>query len=226
MRLKEWLKSIPIVKKTFYKMLDLNPHRILFKMNLKEVSAFDKKNGTDFGGRLYWDEVGTRRDIANDYSPSPKALKDTLKLHKTVMGDKICDLGCGKGYAMFVMSQYNFEKVGGVELSPFLCEIARLNLKKIMPKDVTWEIVESDAGNWGGYDEYNVFYIYNSFPKKVMLDVRDKIIESVLNNNRQVYIWYLNPEYPEVFLNDNRFKLIKRQSIFRLRRGMWIFEVV
>lgn len=85
-------------------------------------------------------------------------------------------------------------------------------------------MVCSDAGAWNGYDDYNIFYIYNSFPKLVMEEVKNNIKQSIIRNKRKVTIWYLYPEFPEVFGNDSAFRLIKRGSLLKLRHGMHVFE--
>lgn len=111
-----------------------------------------------------------------------------------------------------------------MELSKDLCNIAEHNLKKVMPDGTKWNIFNCDAAIWEGYDEYNIFYIYNSFPKKVMEEVRDKITESIKRKRRKVTIWYLCPEFPEVFLRDNvHYEFIKRGSFLQLNHGMYVF---
>ena len=113
MKIKQVLKKSPLVRKAFYTLLNYSPHSIIFRNNLKSVDEFDKKNGTNFGGRLYWDEIGTVKERANDYSPSPKDLVAQLKRHMFGVDDCIVDLGCGKGYAMYQLLQFPFKKVGG-----------------------------------------------------------------------------------------------------------------
>ena len=141
--------------------LYFSPYKILFRINLKRVDKFDKKNGTNFGGRLYWGEIGTTKERANDYSPSPKELMQTMRTQSIKTSDTIVDLGCGKGFAMYMMSKFPFSHIGGVELSSELCNVADENLKRIMPVQKKWKIYHSDAATWEKYDEYNIFYIYN-----------------------------------------------------------------
>ena len=217
------IKNIEILKKCFYMALYFSPYKILFRINLKRVDKFDKKNGTNFGGRLYWGEIGTTKERANDYSPSPKELMQTMRTQSIKTSDTIVDLGCGKGFAMYMMSKFPFSHIGGVELSSELCNVADENLKRIMPVQKKWKIYHSDAATWEKYDEYNIFYIYNSFPESVMREVKEKIAESLKRKPRKVSIWYLSPEHPEIFLEDESWKLIKRDSVFKLRHGMHIF---
>lgn len=112
-KIKEKMKSIPLAKKIFYNIIKFHPHRLVFKLNLRKVEKFDRKHGTDFSGRMYWNEIGTSRDRANDYSPSPMDLIETLESENISNSDSIVDMGCGKGYAMYLMAKYPFACVGG-----------------------------------------------------------------------------------------------------------------
>lgn len=221
--IKEMLKSIPFAKSIYRKVIYFHPFRVRFRNNLKKVVEFDRVHGTDFSGRLYQNEIGTTKERANDYSPSPDDLIKMLKKRNLDGSDSIVDMGCGKGYAMYLMARHNFSKVGGVELSSQLCEIANNNLRKTIPQK-KWQVYNCDAGSWNGYDEYNIFYIYNSFPKVVMEEVKNKISKSFDDKPREIEVWYLYPEFPEVFIDDFHYRLIYRDNRFHLRNGMWVFK--
>ena len=83
-----------------------------------------------------------------------------------------------------------------------------------------------DAGRWAHYDDYNIFYIYNSFPLVVVREVNEKICESLKRHPRSCKVLYLMPEFPEVFEQDRRWRLVARDSEKEIRHGMWIFENV
>lgn len=222
--IKKKIKVISPIYKTYCAVLSLRLRlwSIRFQRNLKKVEKFDRNHGTEFGGRHYWDEIGTLKERANDYSPSPYQLARTLNKLEIRKEDSIVDLGCGKGFAMYVMSQYPFGKIGGVELSEKLSLIANTNLERVMPETLDWEIVRCDVGNWNGYHKYNIFYIYNSFPKKVMEEVKQKIDESLTINPRKITVLYLFPSFPEVFTNDKNYELVRRGSFLEQCYGMHI----
>ena len=225
MSIKSRLKRIGFLRNTYHFFQRNSIKRILFRKNIKRIDKFDIEHGTDFGGRMYQDEIGVTKERANDYSPSPKKeLYKIMKRSRLSEKDSIADLGCGKGYAMYLMAESPVGKIGGVELSEKLCDIARKNLEKTLGKtQVKWQVDCSDAGTWEGYDDYNIFYIYNSFPKVVMEEVKRRINESIERQPRKVTVWYLCPEYPEVFYSDSKWNLISRESSFKLRHGMHIF---
>ncbi len=220
----EFIKKIPFARKCYRSVRQFSPNRILFRYNLKKVEEFDKEHGTSFGGRMYWAETGTLKERANDYSPSPeKYLIKALKKLSVTGQDAAADMGCGKGYAMYLMSGFPFRRVGG-ELSRMLCLAAEENLKKVMPSSLDYQIDCCDAGSWNGYDAYNIFYIYNSFPKTVIHEVNEKLCESVKKRHRKVIVLYLFPEFPEEFAKDSRWRLLKKGFWFELRHGMHIYE--
>lgn len=221
--IKEKAKSIPFVYKTYQVLLSLRPQSIYFERNLKKVKKFDRHYGTDFSGRLYWDEIGTSRERANDYSPSPDKLVKALDKMRIKGDDAILDMGCGKGFAMYIMSKYPFGKIGGVELSEKLCYVANMNLGRVMPKGLDWEVIQCDAGNWNGYSEYNIYYIYNSFPEEVMEEVKHNIDDSFHIKPRKITVLYLFPRYPEIFMKDKNWKLIRRGNFLEQCYGMHIF---
>lgn len=105
--------------------------RLSFKFNEVQVIIFDIFHRTNFSGRLYWDEIGTTKERANDYSASPKNILKTLKRMDISESDSIIDMGCGKGLAMYYMSKFPFGKIAGIELSESLLKMAKKNLKEI-----------------------------------------------------------------------------------------------
>lgn len=219
--LRKFVREHKRIRSLFHKILKLSPHNITASCKLKRIERLDRKIGTDFSGRIYQDELGVNSERANDYSPSPEDLIRTIK-KTNVKGKAIVDMGSGKGYAMWKMLQFPFSKVGGVELSETLCDSARSNLSRLAGNDNRWDIFMCDAGQWEGYDDYDIFYIYNSFPKKVMVEVKECLEKSIKQNKRKVYIWYLNPEYPEVF-DDEKWKLLRKGKWWELRNGMHVY---
>ena len=70
-----------------------------------------------------------------------KVLKD-LKISKN---DKILDIGCGKGYALYLMHQFNFKNIDGIELSKKLSDIAKKNFMIIKKKTKTYTLSVVDV---------------------------------------------------------------------------------
>ncbi len=126
------------------------------------------------------------------YADSGGLAFDQLMAHFDVApGDAILDFGCGKGGILISLSKYPFSKIGGVEISPELVQIAKDNIRKLDIRNVAIECC--DAAEFKDLDEYNYFYFFDPFPEVVMQDVLRNIEQSILDRPRKITIIYLNP---------------------------------
>ena len=197
--------------------------KLKFQLNLGFVRLIDILHGTNFSGRLFHDEIGISKERANDYSATPLDLVKTLNKLKINFNDSIADLGCGKGLAMYYMSIFPFRKIGGVELSEVLAKTCEKNLNKILKHDNRVSVDCCDCASWTEYDQYNYFYIYNSFPKNVLIEVIQQLNRSIERVPRNVTVLYLFPEYPDEFLFFKQWYLVKKGNRNQLREGMYVF---
>jgi len=141
-----------------------------------------------------------------------KVLKD-LKISKN---DKILDIGCGKGYALYLMHQFNFKKIDGIELSKKLSVIAKKNFIIIKKKTNIYNI---NATKFNYYENYNFFYMFNPFNRSIMEIVLNKIIKKI--NKKKIYIIYNNPTC-HVILN-KKFFLIKKYND-KWNNGIYLYS--
>ena len=196
--------------------------------NLMLIRKLDEALGTNFGeggrnGRIKQEVLHIPKERANDYSGTPTDIITWLRKINVTNEDAIIDLGCGKGLAMYYMSQFPFCIIDGVELSEQLVKDAERNLNHLFPHDDRFHVFCHDAGTFEGYDSYSVFYIYNSFPQVVVGEVLGRIKESLQNVPRTVIVFYMNPEFPEVFMEDDTFFLVRKGTYKEKRCGMHIF---
>jgi len=84
----------------------------------------EKRLGVDFSSQNS-SEPELNRSISNHYSPSSNGLLHILKKIDIQETDKIIDIGCGKGKAMYMMSKFSFSRIDGYDISEELCEIAK-----------------------------------------------------------------------------------------------------
>ncbi len=130
----------------------------------------------------------------NNYSKSPK--KTLIRIFNNIDFSEphsFLDMGCGKGYVMTIASHYPFEKVGGVEYTPELCDICRRNLSILNLDKV--KVFNCDAKEFEGYGDYDVFYFCNPFDETILSVVAKKIIEA--HKGGKCWIYYLNPHQEE-----------------------------
>lgn len=193
----------------------------------QRIKRLEKKTGADFGGKVVQEDMGYKKEEGNDYTASPDSLLDLCRDHIT--GDEvIMDLGCGKGYAMYLMGKFPFSAIYGVEKSDMLSRIAEQNLRKCYPSDTRFQLFTIDATKMleteqvrEALDSCSHIYIYNSFPRAVAQSVFEELEESVHGKPRKLTIWYASPspECLEIPMNSSCFSLsehyqIKRHSIY------------
>ena len=92
--------------------------------------TFDRPFGTDTTGRIQTAELGISDAMVREQAilslPSPARVTRWMLENVGIRYDEysIVDLGCGKGRALLVASNYSFARIVGVEISRELSEIA------------------------------------------------------------------------------------------------------
>lgn len=148
--------------------------------------------GADFAEWMTQEDAGFTKTQGNKYQPSDSRLKKVLKRFPITEADSILDIGCGKGKAMYMMSQFPFHKIQGYDLSKKLADIANQNFKILGLKQC--HACQADALEFTAYDDFNYFYIFNSLPQKVFEVMMKHLLESMERRPRKVRFIYLNPE--------------------------------
>ena len=107
---------------------------------------------------------------------------------------------------MYLMSKFPFKKIVGIDLSQKLIDIAKQNFKKL--KLSQCEVFKQDDSTYKDYDEFNYFYLFNSFPEEVFIKVINNIEESIKRKNRDCIIIYMNPVCRDYLEKNTKFKEI------------------
>lgn len=126
-------------------------------------------------------------------------LKEIFKEITLNKDDIFVDIGCGKGRVVFYVSQFDIKKAIGIEISDEIGKSAQDIAAKINTK-VPIEIIISDA-TICDLSEITVFFMYNPFKMKTMLDVINNIKKSLDENPRKIKIIYFVPTYENVIDN-------------------------
>lgn len=167
----------------------------------------EKINGLDFSSVIPVKRLGLDESVVGLGSPSNnKYLKQLFEVLNITQKDSILDIGCAKGAAMRCMCKFQFKKIGGIEISDILAKIAQSNFNKL--KEHRVEIANTNATSFKNYKDYNFFYLYNPFPKEVMLDVLSQI-KSQIKNENEIILIYNNPTCHELFLEKDYFLIAK-----------------
>lgn len=166
----------------------------------KMIREFDAIKNTDFGGWIFrWDIYPNDTGDSHGYEPSYD-FKDILNEIEITDKDKIVDIGCGKGYAMYLLSDYNFGKIDGVELTKDLADLAEKNLATLFSESARYIVYNANILDWKEFDNYNYYYLCNPFGIDTTRIVAVKIKESADKTGEVKIVIYQMGEFPQVFL--------------------------
>lgn len=124
-------------------------------------------------------------------------VKKILRKLKITEKDSILDIGCGKGLFLYYASEFDFNKIDGIEYEDEYAEIARKNASILKNEKI--HIFKIDAQNFDKYDEYNFFFLNNPFDAKTTESVIKKIIQSLEVRKRPIRIIYQFPFKRKIF---------------------------
>jgi hypothetical protein len=109
------------------------------------------------------------------------------------------DLGCGKGRALLVASQFPFRHLFGVELAPELCQIARQNIALRREWSERISILEHDAAKFTFPDGPLVIFMFHPFFARILRRVLANLERQLRRSPRETWLLYANnPRFPGV----------------------------
>lgn len=166
-------------------------------------------HGADFGRWMTNSELGIDDSHGNPYAPTlPWNYQKALRKMSISDQDSCLDIGCGKGRAMYIISQYGFKRVDGYDLSEELVKIANDNLRLLKVEDRCHAMV-ADAETYERYDDYNYLFLGNSVPMEVFKSMMKHVEESIVRKPRKVTLLYQNPEERDHLEKNTSFSLKK-----------------
>lgn len=166
------------------------------KNRLIDFCAVNKEDMEDFGSEYY------------DHQPFGASCVDNVFEEITKLEDNLSffDFGCGKGAAIVMAYMAGINKIGGVEIVKSLYEQCVINMKELK---IDCNLLNEDATNCD-IEEYNCFFLYNSFGGHILEKVLINIQNSVMNKKRKIYLIYGNPFWHECVIKNGFFKLYKQ----------------
>jgi SAM-dependent methyltransferase len=176
------------------------------------VHPFDQRYGVDTSGLIGGDELrsGHRHDVFNTayYGMAPSRFRQVMgrwvadESHPPIASYSFIDLGCGKGRAILMASEFGFRQVIGVELHPGLAKTAETNI-------AVWtgtgraacpvRIVCQDAAEFAFPGGACLLYLFHPFTAPVLTRVIERIEAEFAGRPRQLDVLYFNPEAGELF---------------------------
>ncbi|MFX3673622.1 MAG: SAM-dependent methyltransferase [Paenisporosarcina sp.] len=156
----------------------------------------------------------------NRYEATPYIALDALfeeyELKKT---DEVVDFGCGKGRLPFYVHHKFKVSVTGVEMSGQLYLDALENQSSYMEKHKNMRgFIRFEKGLAEDYSievTDNRFYFFNPFSVQIFMKVIDRILQSIVQKNRQVdvILYYPTTDYIQYLENTTMFELLKEVQI-------------
>jgi|GEM_PF-2063364 len=180
---------------------------------VKTKHDFDVKYGVDTSGLVDGRDLhsGHQNDrfITAYFGVPPSRLINALELwqrtnQRTTSQYRFVDVGCGKGRALLLASQFGFRDVFGIELQPDLAQIASENVQRWREQsDVSMELSILCGDGPSLLPQLLtgpvLIYLYNPFRAPVLRALLDSIVNQGEKLSAPVDVLYLYPEYEEVF---------------------------
>lgn len=169
----------------------------------------DELYGIETSGRISPGKLrsGTESDIYNigygGVQPSP--LRKVLSNIPDIETACFLDIGCGKGRALAVATEFPFRRILGVELSPTLTRIAEHNagiMASRFPDRTPIEVFEGDALEFELPTGFTVAYFYHPGYGPLVPRIAARLVDHVSNRENRILVVYCNPIRGDVF-DDN-----------------------
>jgi hypothetical protein len=196
------------LKTLYFKMLD----HVLLRRSVEMVPylgkklsgfrthPFDRQYGTDTSGFVPTQAIVSEKMLQsqiNPYSASqPSIIRHAIATRGATHEYAFIDLGCGKGRAMIVASEFPFHSISGIELSPFLAKIARRNIETIQrsfPMRPPLTTIEGNAITQPLPNGKLVFFFYHSFGEELLSQLIRMLEMAISNGNGPIFFIYYNP---------------------------------
>jgi len=173
---------------------------LLYGSGWDVVHPFDRIHRTNTSGYVSADRLPAHesaREHAILYAGSqPSVLREALKALPSLETCTFFDLGCGKGRAVMVASEFPFRDILGVELSPDLAKVAERNAAMIaehFPQRTAIRVAVGDASEFPIPSGDVVLFLYNPFGAELVAKLVHRIEAAFGAEHRSIYVIYYNP---------------------------------
>jgi SAM-dependent methyltransferase len=197
-----------------WELCKLNP---VFRQRWQEDQNFDALHGCDTSGIVTFDQLTIlqpQKQLSYHYATlQPWLVRDFIgRIGEELSQFHFVDLGSGKGRILLIAAQYPFKLVIGVELTPELDAIAKKNIATANITKRCQSIIShcADASTFAFPDGPLVMTMYNPFNATVVERVLKNLIISLKQQDRLLYIVYINPRHKEVLEANPLFKQMCR----------------
>jgi SAM-dependent methyltransferase len=181
----------------------------------KPPHPFDLAHGTDTSGYISGADL-SGVSLSGLYATAyvcipPSALTQALSaLPVQLENFTFVDLGCGKGRALMVASQFPFRHLLGVELATDLCRAAWANVATKQEWASRITVLNQDATTVTYPDGPLLVFLFHPFLAPVLRRVLDNLERQLRRSPRETYLLYgRDPHYTKVL---RRFPFLREIS--------------
>jgi len=185
------------------------------------LHPFDQRYGVDTSGLIGGGELrsGHRNDVFNTayYGMAPSRFLRLMdhwiadETHAGIEHYSFVDLGCGKGRAVMMASEFHFQEVVGVELHGALARIAEANVaawtaagRSVCPV----RIICQDATEFVFPAGACLLYLFHPFAAPVLQQMIERIESDFADRRGMLDLIYFNPEAGELLEAHGGFELL------------------
>jgi SAM-dependent methyltransferase len=187
----------------------------------ERLHPFDERYGVDTGGLIGGGELrsGHRHDVFNTayYGMAPSRFRRVMEYwiadqtHAALENYSFVDLGCGKGRAVMMASEFGFREVVGVELHASLAGIAEANVAvwtRAGRAACPVRIVCGDATEFVFPDGACLLYLFHPFTAPVFERLIERIEVDFRGRPGLLDLIYFNPEAGQLLEAHGGFELL------------------
>jgi len=188
---------------------------------MPQLHPFDTRYGVDTSGLIGGGELrsGHRHDVFNSayYGMAPSRFRWAMESwiadesHAAIEAYSFVDIGCGKGRAIMLASEFGFREVVGVELHAALAKTAEANV-------AVWtaagraacpvRIVCQDATEFVFPEGACLMYLFHPFAAPVLERLIERIEVDFAGRPCMLDLVYFNPEAGELLEAHRGFELL------------------
>jgi SAM-dependent methyltransferase len=180
------------------------------RLEIAAERRFDRRRRIDTAGvaRL------TTRGKTTRYEPvHPKAFRDFLRyLPADRSAITFLDCGSGRGRALFLAIEHGFAAAVGVEIEQAHHRVAAANRARYAGRRADIRLIHGDVRDVPIPGGPVVVFIYNPFPRAVMVDVVANIRASLRADPRPAWVIYEAPMDRDLFDSDATFVLLGERA--------------
>lgn len=172
----------------------------LYGSGWDRVHPFDRAYGTDTSGFVAAEKLpeseGARVHAICYAGSQPSVIRRALASLPPLDSFTFVDLGCGKGRALLVASEFPFREILGVELSAPLARIAHRNAARFarrLPQRPSIAVALADASMFPLPAGNLVLFLYHPFGAALVAKVVAGVEAALAVGHRRIFIVYYNP---------------------------------